>query len=104
MIGLDQRADVYGPDAGGELGAELLHAGVPVRLVVARVERPIAGERAEPTAETTLLWGPGFVMPAESVVEIGARRYAVQGQTVNGFRNHSGRVVYQRGSVVEMVD
>ena len=98
MLGLDQRATVYGRGADGAHSA-VLAQDLPVRLASPASEGS-ATERAELAATRRLLYGPEPALPEGCEVEVDGERWTAVRGTQARWRGPTGDVVYQTCELV----
>lgn len=104
MIGLDQRAVVYGPDSNGDYTVILKGAteADKLRCRAAHVRGGATpSDRAEIAQLRNLIWEAGYDMPENCLVKIDTVSYNPVAGTFMAYRGPSGSVVYRRCDVVE---
>lgn len=105
MIGLNQRAVVYLPDAVTGRFTTVGHADLPCRLAhIGRQPAATGAERVELAALRNLIWSPEYDMPEGAQVLVDGARYNVVAGTVGALRGPTGAVLYRRCDATRAVN
>ena len=101
MLGLDQTASVYTPDATDGSYTVLAKSGLECRLTHnTTVQKTPADERAEVAHNRRLLFDPDYTMPTNCEILIDSQRWSIQPETIEALRGPGGNVIYNRATVV----
>lgn len=99
MIGLDQRATVYGE--GSSTFDQVLKANLPCRLAhVSARSAGNAAQRAELLSMRRLLWDPAYVMPEVAQIAIDGVRWQLVKGTFAAMRGPGGAVAFRAADAV----
>lgn len=101
MIGLDQRATVYGKGATGRYD-QVVRTDLPCRLAHIGPQGD-GNQRAELAALRRLQWDPSYDMPAGSQIVVDGNRWQVVRGTEAALRGPAGKVSVRAADAVKQV-
>lgn len=102
MLGLDQRATVYGE--GPSTYDQVLRANLACRLAhISAGGASSTSQRGELLSMRRLIWDPSYVMPENVQIDVGGTRWQVTAGTFGAYRGPSGQVAYRAADVVRQV-